>query len=92
MTRQEAFEAHWADMHDVQAESMAQYRWADKDGYRLPGIAVAYRNFCAGWDESERVAMKRMTITEAMRQSIPFQSMPSAMRSTSFAYTRENKK
>lgn len=50
MTRQEAFEAHWADVHDVPAESMEKYRWADEDGYRLPDMAKAYRNFCAGWD------------------------------------------
>ena len=50
MTRQDSFEAHWADMHDVPVETMAQYRFAEKDGYRLPGIAAAYRNYCAGWD------------------------------------------
>lgn len=53
MTRQEAFEAYYADMHDIPVETMQQYRWLHQDGYRLPGIAAAYRNFCAGWDAAE---------------------------------------
>lgn len=53
MTRQESFEQHYASQHDVPAETMAQYRWADQDGYRLPGISAAYRNYCAGWDARE---------------------------------------
>lgn len=52
MTRQESFEQHYADQHDLPVETMAQYRWAEQDGYRLPGIAAAYRNYCAGWDAS----------------------------------------
>jgi hypothetical protein len=50
MTRQELFEKHWAEVHDLPVETMQQYRWLHQDGYRLPGIAAAYRNFCAGWD------------------------------------------
>lgn len=50
MIRQESFEKHWADMHDIPAETLIQYRWLHQDGYRLPGIAAAYRNYCAGWD------------------------------------------
>lgn len=50
MNRQESFEKHWSQTHDVPVESMTQYRWKDQDGYRLPGMATAYRNFCAGWD------------------------------------------
>lgn len=50
MNRQDSFERHWADMHDIPVETLAQYRWKDQDGYRLPGIAAGYRNFCAGWD------------------------------------------
>lgn len=50
MNRQESFEKHWAQTHDVPLETMARYRWKDQDGYRLPGMATAYRNFCAGWD------------------------------------------
>lgn len=53
MNKQESFEKHYADQHDVPAETMVQYRWAEKDGYRLPGIAAAYRNYCAGWDARE---------------------------------------
>ena len=56
MTKQESFEQHWADMHDLPVETLAQYRWAEKDGYRLPGIAAGYRNFCAGWDAREVLA------------------------------------
>jgi hypothetical protein len=58
MTRQDSFEQHWADVHDLPVETLAQYRWKDKDGYRLPGIAAGYRNFCAGWDAAnfERTA------------------------------------
>lgn len=50
MNRKQAFEQHWATVHDVPVESMEQYRWLEKDGYRLPDMASAYRNFCAGWD------------------------------------------
>lgn len=50
MTRQEIFEAHYAAQHDLPPETMQQYRWIHQDGYRLPAIAAAYRNFCAGWD------------------------------------------
>lgn len=53
MTRQELFEQFYADQHDVPVETMAQYRWKDQDGYRLPGIASAYRSYCAGWDASK---------------------------------------
>lgn len=50
MTRQEIFEAHYAAWHDLPPKTMQQYRWIHQDGYRLPAIAAAYRNFCAGWD------------------------------------------
>lgn len=50
MSRQQSFEKYYAEQHDVPAETMVQYRWAEQDGYRLPGIAAAYRNYCAGWD------------------------------------------
>lgn len=50
MTRQELFEQFYADQHDVPVETMAKLRWIDRDGYRLPGIASAYRSYCAGWD------------------------------------------
>lgn len=50
MSRQESFEKHYAEQHDVPAETMVQYRWVEQDGYRLPGISAAYRNYCAGWD------------------------------------------
>lgn len=50
MSRQESFERHYAEQHDVPVESMAQYRWAEKDGYRLPAIAAHYRTFCAALD------------------------------------------
>lgn len=66
MTRQESFEQHWADMHDVPAETMAQYRWKDHDGYRLPGMAAGYRNYCAGWDAGAR--QKNTNITQEFRR------------------------
>lgn len=53
MNRQQAFENHWATVHEVPVESMEQYRWKNKDGYRLPDMAAAYRNFCAGWELHE---------------------------------------
>lgn len=61
MSRQQSFEKYYAEQHDVPAETMAQYRWKDKDGYRLPGIAAGYRNFCAGWD----AGMKQTFVTVA---------------------------
>jgi len=56
MSRQESFELFYADQHGITAEGMSQYRWAEKDGYRLPGISAAYRNFCAGWDSRALLA------------------------------------
>jgi hypothetical protein len=56
MTRQESFEQFYADQHDVPVETMAKFRWIDRDGYRLPGIASAYRSYCAGWDAQESLA------------------------------------
>lgn len=66
MTRQEAFEQFYAEQHDLPAETMAQYRWKDRDGYRLPGIAAAYRNYCAGWEEGSK--QKNTAITQAFRR------------------------
>jgi hypothetical protein len=47
MKTMEMFETHWADVHDLPVETLAQYRHATKDGYRLPGMASHYRTFCA---------------------------------------------
>lgn len=91
MTRQEIFEKHYAEMHDLPAETMQQYRWLHQDGYRLPGIAAAYRNFCAGWDACEVVILPRTTIADVMRQQIPYQELSSAMSDTAFQCTQENK-
>lgn len=66
MTRQESFEAHWADQHGVPASTMAQYRWAEQDGYRLPGMAAAYRNYCAGWDQGAK--QKNTTIRQELKR------------------------
>ena len=71
MTRQELFEKHYADMHDLPVETMKQYRFASQDGYRLPGIAAAYRNFCAGWDAGLRAVIPDIGPTEVMRLEIP---------------------
>lgn len=68
MNRQESFEKHWAETHDVPVESMAQYRWKDQDGYRLPGMATAYRNFCAGWEQGSK--QKNSTITKEFKRCI----------------------
>lgn len=92
MTRQELFEAHWADMHDLPAQTMQQYRWLHQDGYRLPGISAAYRSFCAGWDSCERDMIQSTTITQALRHQIPYQDMSAAMSSTAFMFTQENKR
>lgn len=64
MSRQQSFEKYYAEQHDLPAETMVQYRWAEQDGYRLPGIAAAYRNYCAGWDAAnfERTAHVKITM------------------------------
>lgn len=46
MKRQESFERLWALRHDVPAESLVQYRFESRDGYRLPDMAAHYRTFC----------------------------------------------
>lgn len=53
MSRQDSFEAFYADQHDIPVSAVSKYRWISQDGYRLPDIAKAYRNFCAGWDARE---------------------------------------
>lgn len=50
MDKKIAFEKFWSDQHSVPFESMEQYRFATTDSYRLPDMAAAYRNFCAGFD------------------------------------------
>lgn len=47
MTIQERFEAYWADVHSLPADTLVQYRFVGQDGYRLPGMASHYRTFCA---------------------------------------------
>lgn len=93
MTRQEMFEKHWADMHDLPAETMQQYRWLHQDGYRLPGIAAAYRNFCAGWDACAEEEIQYSVVTPSLKKMvIPYQEAATAMSSTAFAFsTKESK-
>lgn len=64
MNRQESFEQFYAGQHDVPVEAMAKLRWVDRDGYRLPGIASAYRSYCAGYDRAnfERTANVQITM------------------------------
>lgn len=45
--RQTKFEIIWADNHSVPVETMAQYRFEDRDSYRMPDMASHYRTFCA---------------------------------------------
>ena len=58
MTIQELFEQRWADLHDVPVESMPQYRWKDREGYRLPGMAKGFRMFCAGFEANQGEKMQ----------------------------------
>jgi hypothetical protein len=46
MSRMEKFEKVWADRHGVPAETLVQYRFESKEGYRLPGMAAHYRTYC----------------------------------------------
>lgn len=48
--RMTAFETSWSERHDLPLETLAQYRNAAQDGYRLPGIAKNYRTWCAAMD------------------------------------------
>lgn len=50
MNRMEAFEADWAERHDMPVETFAQYRHADGSGYRLPGLSKNYRTWCNALD------------------------------------------
>lgn len=60
--RQVAFEASWAQRHDVPAESMAQYRHQTVEGYRMPDIAKNFRTWCdaCAWIESPVVHLPPM--------------------------------
>ena len=53
--RQLAFEQNWADRHDIPVETLAQYRHAAQEGYRLPGLGTNFRTFCAAleWLEAQ---------------------------------------
>lgn len=53
--RQHAFEKNWADRHDIPVETLAQYRHAGKEGYRLPGLATNFRTFCAALEWLEQI-------------------------------------
>lgn len=45
IARMEKFESLWAIRHDLPAESLAQYRFESREGYRLPELAAHYRTF-----------------------------------------------
>lgn len=45
IARMEKFEALWSARHDLPAESLAQYRFESREGYRLPELAAHYRTF-----------------------------------------------
>ncbi|MEG0064723.1 MAG: hypothetical protein RR740_08990 [Pseudomonas sp.] len=53
--RQIAFEQNWSERHDVPAESLAQYRHATAEGYRLPDLATNFRTFCAALEWSAKI-------------------------------------
>lgn len=46
MSRMEKFEKVWAARHGVPAETLVQYRFESKEGYRLPGMAAHFRTYC----------------------------------------------
>lgn len=45
-SRQGMFERLWADRHGISPDDLIQYRFKDKEGYRLPKMASHYRTFC----------------------------------------------
>lgn len=53
--RQLAFEANWAERHDMNAEFMAQYRHATREGYSLPDLATNFRTFCAALEWAAKI-------------------------------------
>jgi hypothetical protein len=68
MKTMEMFETHWADVHDLPVETLAQYRHATKDGYRLPGMASHYRTFCAALQAAPKASVDVMTDEEFQRR------------------------
>lgn len=46
IARMEKFEQIWSARHDLPAESLAQYRFESREGYRLPELAAHYRTHC----------------------------------------------
>lgn len=46
IARMEKFEALWSVRHDLPAESLVQYRFESREGYRLPELAAHYRTYC----------------------------------------------
>lgn len=63
IARMEKFEQLWAQRHDLPAESLAQYRFESREGYRLPELAAHYRTFCdvliGGWQTMENCPMHK---------------------------------
>jgi len=55
MSRQAAFEAAYADAHDMPVETFAQYRMGDT--YRLPGIAKCWRFWNLALDSEGQESM-----------------------------------
>lgn len=53
IARMEKFEALWSVRHDLPAESLAQYRFESREGYRLPELAAHYRTFVSALDSIE---------------------------------------
>lgn len=50
MNRMQSFEQSWAARHGVPVESMVQYRFESREGYRLPDMAAHYRTYCDALD------------------------------------------
>lgn len=50
IARMEKFEQLWSIRHDLPAESLVQYRFESREGYRLPELAAHYRTFVETWD------------------------------------------
>lgn len=59
MSRQERFEAAYAEAHDMPIETFAQYRMGDT--YRLPGIAKCWRFWNLALDSVQPLDQRQVT-------------------------------
>lgn len=85
--RMTSFEQSWSERHDLPVETLAQYRNAAQDGYRLPGIAKNYRTWCSALDH---LAQSMVSVEELVVLGYLSEKGVTSMSAGRIAYINKN--